>query len=133
MTHSVNAQAEIRVEEWLPNIFGKASQAASVDAEIDMLAEVLHAVVHAGAGVSFYTPFSLDEARAFWADKVLPQVHAGTRRVVVARLADLNRRGDRLLAQCNSIWKCRQISNTGRQSQNCWSIRPPAAVELEEH
>ncbi len=51
-----------------------------------MLAEVLHAVVHAGAGVSFFTPFSIDEARAFWVDKVLPPMHAGTRRVVVARL-----------------------------------------------
>ena len=39
-----------------------------------------------GAGVSFFTPFSIDEARAFWVDKVLPQVRAGTRRVVVARL-----------------------------------------------
>ena len=56
-----------------------------VDAEIDMLAEVLHAVVHAGAGVSFFTPFSIDDARAFWVDKVLPQVRAGTRRVLVAR------------------------------------------------
>jgi ribosomal protein S18 acetylase RimI-like enzyme len=82
MKHSVNAAAEIRIEEWLTD----ASQAAFVDAEIDMLAEVLHAVVHAGAGVSFFTPFSIDEARAFWVDKVLPQVRAGTRRVLVARL-----------------------------------------------
>jgi hypothetical protein len=73
---------EIRVEEWRTD----ASRAASVDSEIDMLAEVLHAVVHAGAGVSFFTPFSIEEARAFWVDKVLPQVRAGTRRVLVARL-----------------------------------------------
>ena len=82
MTHSVNAPAKIRVEEWRTG----ASRAASVDAEIDMLAEVLHAVVHAGAGVSFFTPFSIDEARAFWVDKVLPEMRAGTRRVVVAHL-----------------------------------------------
>jgi ribosomal protein S18 acetylase RimI-like enzyme len=50
-----------------------------------MLGEVLHAVVHAGAGVSFFIPFSLDEARGFWLEKVLPGVRAGTRRVVVAR------------------------------------------------
>ena len=82
MTHSVNAAAEIRIEEWRTH----ASRAASVDAEIDMLAEVLHAVVHVGAGVSFFTPFSIEEARAFWVDKFLPQVRAGTRRVLVARL-----------------------------------------------
>ena len=83
MTHSLNAAAaEIRVEEWRID----ASRADFVDAEIDMLAEVLHAVVHAGAGVSFFTPFSIDEARAFWVNKVLPQVRAGTRRVLVARL-----------------------------------------------
>ncbi len=82
MTHSVNATAEIRVEEWLVD----ASRAAFVDAEIDMLAEILRAVVHAGAGVSFFTPFSIDDARAFWVDKVLAQVRDGTRRVLVARL-----------------------------------------------
>lgn len=59
-----------------------------VDAEIDMLAEVLHAVVHAGAGVSFFTPFSIDEARAFWVDKVLPGVGAGLRRILVARIGE---------------------------------------------
>jgi ribosomal protein S18 acetylase RimI-like enzyme len=83
----VNTAAEIRVEEWLPNESrAQTSRAAFVDAEIDMLAEILHAVVHTGAGVSFFTPFSIDEARAFWVDKVLPHVRAGTRRVVVARL-----------------------------------------------
>lgn len=80
--HSINAPAEIRVEEWRPNDSG----AASIDAEIDMLAEVLHAVVHAGAGVSFFTPFSISEARAFWVDKVLPQVRTGKRRVLLAFL-----------------------------------------------
>jgi ribosomal protein S18 acetylase RimI-like enzyme len=50
-----------------------------------MLGEVLHSVVHAGAGVSFFVPFSLAEARGFWQEKVLPGVRAGTRRVVVAR------------------------------------------------
>jgi GNAT superfamily N-acetyltransferase len=58
----------------------------SLGPDVDMLAEVLHAVVHAGAGVSFVVPFSLDEARAFWIEKVLPGVRARTRRVVVARL-----------------------------------------------
>jgi ribosomal protein S18 acetylase RimI-like enzyme len=84
MSHSVNAPAEIRVEEWRVD----ASRAAFVDAEIDMLAEILHAVVHAGAGVSFFTPFSIDDARAFWVDKVLPQMRVGKRRVLVARLEE---------------------------------------------
>jgi GNAT superfamily N-acetyltransferase len=78
----MNESREIRVEEWRTD----ASRAAFVESEIDMLAEVLHAVVHAGAGVSFFIPFSIEEARAFWVDKILPGVCAGTRRVVVARL-----------------------------------------------
>src|SRR5882724_1795832 len=82
MTNSINAKAELRVEEWLLD----NSRAGLVDAEIDMLAEVLHAVVHAGAGVSFFTPFSIDEARSFWVEKVLPRVRAGTCRVLVTRL-----------------------------------------------
>jgi ribosomal protein S18 acetylase RimI-like enzyme len=83
---SANAPAEIRIEEWLPNDpRADASRAVDIEAEIGMLAEVLKAVVHAGAGVSFFTPFSIDEAGAFWVDKVLPQVRAGTRRVLVAR------------------------------------------------
>lgn len=87
MIHSMNAAAEIRVEEWLPNNSrAHASRVDDIDSEIGMLAEVLHAVVHAGAGVSFFTPFSIDEARAFWVDKVLLPVRAGTRRVLVARL-----------------------------------------------
>jgi ribosomal protein S18 acetylase RimI-like enzyme len=83
----MNAPAEIQVEEWLPKDSRvNDSRSISVETEIDMLAEVLHAVVHAGAGVSFFTPFSIDEARAFWIDKVLPQVRAGKRRLLVARL-----------------------------------------------
>ena len=58
------------------------------DAEdVAMLGEVLHAVVHDGAGVSFVVPFSVEEAQAFWRERVLPGVRAGTRRVLVARSA----------------------------------------------
>jgi ribosomal protein S18 acetylase RimI-like enzyme len=49
------------------------------------LAELLRAVVAAGASVSFVMPFSLEEARAFWTGKVEPGVRGGTRRVLVAR------------------------------------------------
>jgi GNAT superfamily N-acetyltransferase len=79
----MDALAEIQIEEWRPDGPG----AASLEHDIDMLGEVLHAVVHTGAGVSFVVPFSLDDARAFWLDKVLPVVRARTRRVVVARCA----------------------------------------------
>jgi GNAT superfamily N-acetyltransferase len=79
----MNAPAEIQIEEWQPD----RSEAVSLEHDIDMLSEVLHAVVHAGAGVSFIVPFSIDDARAFWRDKVLPGVRARTRRVVVARRA----------------------------------------------
>ncbi|HEV3139034.1 MAG TPA: GNAT family N-acetyltransferase [Vicinamibacterales bacterium] len=68
----------IVIEEWRPD-------EASADADIDMLADVLHAVVHSGAGVSFVVPFSLDDGRGFWREKVLAGVRAGTRRVLVAR------------------------------------------------
>ena len=76
----MSTPADIQIDEWRPDGPG-----AALDHEIDMLGEVLRAVVHDGAGVSFVVPFSLDEARAFWLDKVLPGVRAGTRRVVVAR------------------------------------------------
>lgn len=73
---------ETRIEAWRPDAAG-----ASLEADVEALAEILHAVVHDGAGVSFVVPFSMDEARAFWRDGVLPAVRAGTRRVVVARRA----------------------------------------------
>ncbi len=77
----MNAPAEVQIEEWRPDLSGP-----SLDRDIDMLAEVLRAVVYVGAGVSFVVPFSLDDARAFWIETVLPGVRARTRRVVVARL-----------------------------------------------
>jgi hypothetical protein len=73
--------AEIQIDEWRPDRL----EAASLEQDIDMLGEVLHAVVHTGAGVSFIVPFSIDEARAFWLDTVLPGVQARTRRVLGAR------------------------------------------------
>jgi predicted O-methyltransferase YrrM/GNAT superfamily N-acetyltransferase len=81
VTEAIAALADVRIEEWRPDSAG----AAPVDDDIDMLGEVLHAVVHGGARVSFFVPFSLDEARAFWRDTVLPGVRARTRRVVIAR------------------------------------------------
>jgi ribosomal protein S18 acetylase RimI-like enzyme len=74
-------QSAIEIEEWRPD----RDAGAWLDRELDMLAGILHAVVHIGAGVSFVVPFSHGEARAFWVEKVLPGVRAGTRRVLVAR------------------------------------------------
>jgi GNAT superfamily N-acetyltransferase len=72
----------VAIEEWRPDL----ADAATIAAEVDMLAGILHAVVHGGAGVSFVVPFSIDEARAFWTDAVLPVVMARRRRLIVARL-----------------------------------------------
>src|SRR5881296_1089399 len=77
----IAGSAAFQIEEWRPD----RDDAASAERDLDMLADVLHAVVHVGAGVSFIVPFSLDEGRAFWIDKVLPGVRARTRRVLVAR------------------------------------------------
>jgi GNAT superfamily N-acetyltransferase len=76
----MNAMA-FPIEEWRPDCAGAAALAGDLDA----LADVLHEVVHDGAGVSFVVPFSIEEARAFWIEKVLPGVRAETRHVLVAR------------------------------------------------
>lgn len=80
MTPALPASVEFQIQEWLP----AAPENQSLAHDIQMLGEVLHAVVLQGAGVSFIVPFSHDDARAFWAGKVLPGVRAGTRRVLVA-------------------------------------------------
>jgi ribosomal protein S18 acetylase RimI-like enzyme len=76
----MDAKPEIGIDEWRDT-----ADEAALDRDVDGLAEVLHAIVHAGAGVSFVVPFSRDDARAFWRDRVWPGVRAGTRRVLVAR------------------------------------------------
>jgi GNAT superfamily N-acetyltransferase len=68
-------QVLLEIEEWN----------GSEDA-LEALAAVLHASVHAGASVSFVLPFSIQGARAFWRDKVLPGVRSGGRRVLIARV-----------------------------------------------
>ena len=82
MSESTPAAVAVTIEEWRPDLAADAA----VDRDIDMLADVLHAVVHGGAGVSFVVPFSLDDARAFWRESVLPGAKARRRRVLVARL-----------------------------------------------
>lgn len=53
--------------------------------DLDGVAQVLYSCVHAGASVSFILPFSMEESRAYWREKVMPGAWAGTRRVLVAR------------------------------------------------
>jgi ribosomal protein S18 acetylase RimI-like enzyme len=65
------------IEEW--------GTGGDVERDLAMLAEVLHATVHAGASVSFVLPFSKEESLAFWREKVLTGVRGGNRRVLVAR------------------------------------------------
>ncbi len=69
------------IEPWRPD----PSRLAE---DLEMLGDVLHACVHAGASVSFVLPFSRDGAIAFWHDKVLPAVNSGSCRVLVARDAE---------------------------------------------
>ena len=76
MTTSVDS---VHVELWSPDPAGLA--------DINMLAEVLHDCVKAGAAVSFVLPFSHDTAVAFWRDSVLPAVDAGSCLLLVARRA----------------------------------------------
>ena len=49
---------------------------------------LLHACVHAGASVNFVLPYTQDDSRAYWRDKVLPGVRDGTRLLLVARHGD---------------------------------------------
>jgi ribosomal protein S18 acetylase RimI-like enzyme len=78
---SLKPAEEIHFEEWRPD-------SASADTDLEMLAEVLRAVVLEGASVSFFTPFAHHEARTFWVEKVWPQVRAGTRCLLLARLTE---------------------------------------------
>lgn len=82
MNDDQSVGAAVTIDEWRPDL----SDGASTAQEIDMLADVLHAVVHGGAGVSFVVPFSIDDARAFWRESVLPGVMARRRHVLIASL-----------------------------------------------
>lgn len=71
----------MELDDWQPD----PADVVAFERDIDMLGDVLRAVVYDGAGVSFVVPYSLDDARAFWREKVWPGVQARTRRVLVAR------------------------------------------------
>lgn len=56
--------------------------------QIDGLAALLHACVHAGASVNFILPFPPEEARAFWSGKVAAAMVGGRRRLWLAHEGD---------------------------------------------
>jgi GNAT superfamily N-acetyltransferase len=72
------AFVKIQIEYWRPD-------PARLAEDVEMLAQVLHACVHGGATVSFMLPFSEDDARAFWREKIAPAAQAETCAVLVAR------------------------------------------------
>ncbi len=55
---------------------------------LDRLAEILMACVRKGASVGFVLPFGMDEARAYWRDRIAPAHAAGGKLVLVAILGD---------------------------------------------
>ena len=61
---------------------------ASLSQSLERLAEILHACVHDGASVGFVLPFDLNQARAFWREKVGPAVAAAKRIVLIAKLGE---------------------------------------------
>lgn len=75
--------ADFSIAEWRP----RGLAASQIDEDVAMLADVLHASVEAGAVVHFVLPFSMEEARAFWREAVLPRMSDAGRRVLVARQA----------------------------------------------
>src|SRR5690349_4300071 len=68
----------VHIERWNPD-------QDELTSDLISLGELLHDCVHAGAAVSFILPFSRDESIAFWRDRVLPTVSAGTCCVMLAR------------------------------------------------
>ncbi len=59
---------------------------ADFDTAVAELADILFACVHAGASVGFILPFSLDDAEAFWRDKVFPAVSGSGTALFVAEI-----------------------------------------------
>ena len=53
---------------------------------LDAIAGILLACVHDGANVGFVLPFELNQARAFWVEKIGPGLAANTRIVLAAKV-----------------------------------------------
>ena len=59
---------------------------ASFAQTIERLAEILRACVHDGASIGFVLPFEMDQARAYWRDRIAPAHAAGAKLVLIATL-----------------------------------------------
>ncbi|HTD15433.1 MAG TPA: GNAT family N-acetyltransferase [Chthoniobacterales bacterium] len=53
---------------------------------LEAMAEILHVCVHDGGNVGFVLPFDLNQARAFWVQKIAPGLAANTRIVLAAKV-----------------------------------------------
>ncbi|MEQ8285639.1 GNAT family N-acetyltransferase [Thalassospira sp.] len=51
---------------------------------IEQFGEMLHACVHDGASIGFIEPFVMEEAVAFWRDRIVPALRGGKRSLFVA-------------------------------------------------
>ncbi len=58
------------------------------DRQTEARARILHACVHDGASIGFVLPFSMEQARAFWRDRVRPAVAAEDSVLMIAQWGD---------------------------------------------
>ena len=58
---------------------------AEFEENVDELAKLMQACVHAGASINFIMPFPIDESLDFWRRKVQPALNDGSRVLLVAR------------------------------------------------
>ncbi len=58
---------------------------AQFEENVDELAKLMQACVHAGASINFIMPFPIDESLDFWRRKVQPALNDGSRVLLVAR------------------------------------------------
>jgi len=56
----------------------------TIDQAVEDLADILHGCVHTGASIGFILPFSRDAARAYWQERVRPELSAGELDLFVA-------------------------------------------------
>lgn len=56
------------------------------DSNLNELADVLHACVHLGASINFILPFSIEDSRAFWRNKIREGVASNKRFLIVAKI-----------------------------------------------
>lgn len=54
-------------------------------AALEDLTDILHSCVHAGASIGFILPFSPEQARQYWADRIRPDLSSGAVDLFVAR------------------------------------------------